>query len=139
VIIHLYQQHGLSFTEHLRGEFAFLLYDRRERKVLAVRDRFGIKPLFFNHQDGRFLFASEAKALFATGLLRPAIDVEAIRDFFSMVIPDSVFEGVETIPPGCLRLPGIHHFSTGAGHPDGSDAEQEEGPGNATARPNGKN
>jgi asparagine synthase (glutamine-hydrolysing) len=104
VIIHLYQQYGLSFTEHLRGEFAFLLYDRRERKVLAVRDRFGIKPLFFNRQEGCFLFASEAKALFATGLLQPAIDVKAVRDFFSMVIPDSVFEGVEVIPPGCLLI-----------------------------------
>lgn len=104
VIIHLYQQYGLAFTEHLRGEFAFLLYDRRERKVLAVRDRFGIKPLFFNRRDGRYLFASEAKALFATGLLQPAIDVRAVRDFFSMVIPDSVFEGVEVVPPGCLLI-----------------------------------
>ncbi|MEZ4485119.1 MAG: hypothetical protein R2864_11190 [Syntrophotaleaceae bacterium] len=84
VIIHLYQQYGLSFTDHLRGEFAFLLYDRRQRKVFAVRDRFGIKPLFFNRQGGRFLFASEAKALFATGLLRPYLSTSRRCGTFSV-------------------------------------------------------
>ncbi|HYA87102.1 MAG TPA: asparagine synthase (glutamine-hydrolyzing) [Nitrospirota bacterium] len=107
VIIHLYQQHGLAFVEHLRGEFAFLLYDRRDQKLLAVRDRFGIKPLFFNDQDGRLLFASEAKAMMATGLLTPRLDIEAIRDFFSMVIPDSIFEAVEAVPPGCLLMANL--------------------------------
>ena len=104
VIIHLYQQHGLAFVDHLRGEFAFLLYDRCNRKLLAVRDRFGIKPLFFNNQGGRLLFASEAKAMMTTGLLEPRLSIEAVRDYFSMVIPDSMFEGVEAIPPGCLLI-----------------------------------
>ncbi|HYA43044.1 MAG TPA: asparagine synthase (glutamine-hydrolyzing) [Syntrophobacteraceae bacterium] len=107
VIIHLYQQYGLAFVAHLRGEFAFLLYDRRERKLLAVRDRFGIKPLFFNDQGGRLLFASEAKAMTATGLLAPRLSIEAIRDFFSMVIPDSMFEGVEAVPPGCMLIANL--------------------------------
>ena len=107
VIIHLYQQFGLAFTDHLRGEFAFLLYDRSNRKVLAVRDRFGIKPLFFNRQDGRFLFASEAKAMFATGLLKPRLDIDAIHDFLSGVIPDSMFVGVEAVPPGCLLIASL--------------------------------
>jgi asparagine synthase (glutamine-hydrolysing) len=104
VIIHLYEQFGLGFFDHLRGEFAFLLYDRRTLKLLAVRDRFGIKPLFYNVQGGRLLFASEAKAMMATGLLTPRLNIEAVRDFFSMVIPDSMFEGVEAVPPGCLLV-----------------------------------
>jgi len=107
VIVHLYEQYGLAFADRLRGEFAFLLYDRRERKLLAVRDRFGIKPLFFNDRDGRFLFASEAKAMMATGLLKPCLSIEAIRDFFSMVIPDSMFEGVEAVPPGCMLIANL--------------------------------
>jgi asparagine synthase (glutamine-hydrolysing) len=107
VIIHLYQQYGLAFTDHLRGEFAFLLYDRRAQKMLAVRDRFGIKPLFFNCQNGRFLFASEAKAMFATGLLVPRLDIMAIRDYFSAVIPDAMFEGVEAVPPGCFFVANL--------------------------------
>jgi asparagine synthase (glutamine-hydrolysing) len=107
IIIHLYQQFGLSFVDYLRGEFAFLLYDQRDRKLLAVRDRFGIKPLFFNDQAGHLLFASEAKAMIATGLLTPRLSIEAIHDFFSMVIPDSMFEGIESLPPGCLLIANL--------------------------------
>lgn len=102
VIIHLYQEYGLRFVDYLRGEFAFLLYDKRANRLLAFRDRFGIKPLFFNTQDGKYLFASEAKAIFATGLLKPAIDVLAIRDFLSGVVPNSIFEHVDVVPPGCF-------------------------------------
>ncbi len=107
VIIHLYQHYGLSFVDHLRGEFAFLLYDRTEGKMLAVRDRFGIKPLFFNDQGGRLLFASEAKAMLATGLLAPRLSIEGIRDYFTMFIPDSMFEGVGAVPPGCLLIASL--------------------------------
>ncbi len=102
VILHLYEEHGLDFVDHLRGEFAFLLYDKANGILLAVRDRFGIKPLFYNEQNGSFLFASEAKAIFATGQHRPRIDVIAIRDYLSGVIPESVFEGIHAVPPGCL-------------------------------------
>ncbi len=102
VIIHLYQEYGQGFVQHLRGEFAFLLYDRRARVLLAVRDRFGIKPLYFNKQDDKYLFASEAKGIFATGFLKPAIDVLTIRDYLSGAIPETIFAGVQAIPPGCL-------------------------------------
>ena len=102
IILHLYQEHGLDFVRHLRGEFAFLLLDRARRELFAVRDRFGIKPLHFHRREGRFLFGSEAKALFATGKLAPRIRVEAVRDYLSFVVPDSIFEGVEVVPPGCM-------------------------------------
>jgi asparagine synthase (glutamine-hydrolysing) len=102
VILHLYREHGLAFTNHLRGEFAFLLLDKARQKLLAVRDRFGIKPLYFNRQNGKYIFASEAKAIFATGRLRPRLNVVAIRDYLSSIIPNSIFEGVETVPAGCV-------------------------------------
>ncbi|MGD0232551.1 MAG: hypothetical protein ABSC19_19730 [Syntrophorhabdales bacterium] len=73
----------MSWQNRLRGEFAFLLYDRRDRKLLAVRDRFGMKPLFYNNQGGRLLFASEVKAMMTTGLLPPHLSIEAVRNFFS--------------------------------------------------------
>lgn len=104
LILHLYQDYALGFVEHLRGEFAFLLYDRREQILLAVRDRFGIKPLYFNDQGGKLLFASEAKAMFATGLLAPQISPEAIRDYLSGALPDSIFEGVDVVPPGHMMI-----------------------------------
>ena len=102
VIIHLYRQYGRAFVEHLRGEFAFLLYDRRDKKLLAVRDRFGIKPLYYHHRQGRFLFGSEAKALFATGLLDAQIDAVAVRNYLSRVMQDSIFQDVHALPPGSM-------------------------------------
>lgn len=102
VIIHLYQEYGQGFTEHLRGEFAFLLYDAAAKKLIAVRDRFGIKPMYFHMAAGKYLLASEAKAIFATGIVQPRIDVLAIRDYFCGVIPDSIFEGISVVPPGCI-------------------------------------
>ncbi len=102
VILHLYSEYGLDFVHSLRGEFAFLLLDKVNRRLIAVRDRFGIKPLFFHEQNGNFVFASEAKAIFATGCHQPKIDVVAVRDFLSSVIPDSVFEGIQVVPPGSI-------------------------------------
>ena len=102
VILHLYQEHGLDFMLHLRGEFAFLLYDKKAGRTLAVRDRFGIKPLYYSCDDGKYLFGSEAKALFATGALNPRIDVGSLRDCLSATMPGSIFEGINVVPPGCL-------------------------------------
>jgi asparagine synthase (glutamine-hydrolysing) len=101
VIIHLYEEHGVGFTEYLRGEFAFVLYDKVRRRVIALRDRFGIKPLYLHEGGGKYLFASEAKAIFATGRHAPAIDVVAVRDYLSGAMPDSIFEGIRVVPPGC--------------------------------------
>ncbi len=102
VILHLYREYGTEFVHHLMGEFAFLLLDKRRRILIAVRDRFGIKPLFFHENEGKFVFASEAKAIFATGCHQPKIDVMAVRNFLSGVIPDSIFEEIQVVPPGCM-------------------------------------
>ena len=71
VIIALYREHGLGCFEHLRGEFAFLLYDKARSLLVAGRDRFGIKPLYFSRLERGFVFASEMKAIFASGLVKP--------------------------------------------------------------------
>jgi len=101
VIIHLYEEYGLGFTDHLRGEFAFVLYDKTQQRVIALRDRFGIKPLYIHESEGKYVFVSEAKAIFATGLHAPAIDVAAVRNYLSGAMPDSIFEGISVVPPGC--------------------------------------
>src|SRR5262249_9098816 len=54
IAVHLYEEHGVAFLDHLRGEFALVLWDGRTRRLIAARDRFGIKPLCF-HQHGRWL------------------------------------------------------------------------------------
>lgn len=101
IIIALYQRDGLRCFDRLRGEFAFLLYDKAKRILIAARDRFGVKPLYFSRLEQGFVFASEMKALFASGLVEPRLDVAALDPFLDQD-PASVrfpFEGVEHVPP----------------------------------------
>lgn len=67
IAMYLYRKHGMEFPKYLRGEFAINMYDQQKRLFMAVRDRFGIKPLYYSHHDGKLIFASEVKALFAFG------------------------------------------------------------------------
>lgn len=106
VIIYLYKEFGLGFFEQLRGEFAFLLYDRSRGLLIAARDRFGIKPLFFSRFAGGFVFASEMKAIFASGLVEARLDVTAFDPFLDQD-PDHVrlpFAGIEQIPPASYLI-----------------------------------
>ncbi len=100
IALHLYEDHGARCVDRLRGEFAFAIWDERDRKLLAFRDRYGVKPLFYGVHEGVLYVASEMKALFAAGL--PARwDPESV--YFGHVLrrPDRTpFEGVRTVPPG---------------------------------------
>ena len=79
VILNLYREYGLACFDELRGEFAFILYDKAKRLLIAARDRFGIKPLYFCRLIGSgFAFASEMKAIFASGLVAPKLNVAAL-------------------------------------------------------------
>jgi asparagine synthase (glutamine-hydrolysing) len=100
VILYLYREYGLGCFEHLRGEFAFLLYDKAKRQLIAARDRFGIKPLYFARLPGSFIFASEMKAIFASGLVEPSIDLAAIDPLLDRTAqPRFPFERIEHVPP----------------------------------------
>ena len=68
VIVNLYQEYGERCVEHLRGMFAFVIWDKKERKLTAVRDRMGVKPLYYSLYNETFYFASEPKALFTAGV-----------------------------------------------------------------------
>jgi asparagine synthase (glutamine-hydrolysing) len=101
VIIYLYREYGLACFEHLRGEFAFLLYDRTKRLMIAGRDRFGIKPLYFSRLPGGFVFASEMKAIFGSGLVAPKLNAVGLDPLLDpdpegLLFP---FEGIEQVPP----------------------------------------
>jgi asparagine synthase (glutamine-hydrolysing) len=101
VIIHLYREFGLSCFEHLRGEFAFLLYDKAKGLLVAARDRFGIKPLYFSRLAEGFVFGSEMKAIFASGLAEAKLNVAALDPLLDQD-PDNArfpFEGIEHVPP----------------------------------------
>ncbi len=102
VIVHLYEDHGHDLVQHLRGMFAFAVWDRRRRRMLLARDRIGKKPLFYAHQGARVTFASEMRALLQDARIPRAIDPEAIDAYLTLqYVPDpmSAFEAVRKLPP----------------------------------------
>lgn len=103
VALVLYEKLGADFLHHLRGEFAVVIADERRRCLIAARDRFGIKPLYFSVLNGDVLVASEIKALIALGV--PARwDHEAFfSECHSVRSPErTLFAGVYAVPPGCF-------------------------------------
>ncbi|MCC7124084.1 MAG: asparagine synthase (glutamine-hydrolyzing), partial [Acidobacteria bacterium] len=88
----------------LNGMFAFAIWDTRTRTLFVARDRMGVKPLYYAETPAAFLFASEVKSIFASGLVRPECREEAIPEYllFRQVAgPDTIFRGIRALPPGC--------------------------------------
>jgi asparagine synthase (glutamine-hydrolysing) len=107
VLVHLYEEYGDVFVSRLNGQFAIALWDSRAGKLILARDRVGIRPLLYARVGGRLLFASEAKALFAEGSLRPRLDRRSLGQTFTYWAPlegRTSFEQVEALPPGCLLV-----------------------------------
>jgi asparagine synthase (glutamine-hydrolysing) len=107
VLVHLYEEHGERCVDHLRGMFAFAIWDSRLRRLLVVRDRLGIKPLYFALSGSRLVFASEIKALLPYGDLDVRCDLDSLAAFLLLryvPTPRTMFEGVEALPPGHLLI-----------------------------------
>ena len=100
IALHLYEDLGPECVHHLRGEFAFVIWDSRNQRLFAARDRFGVKPLFYAHQDDALYFASEAKALFAM-VVRAEWSPEGVYAG-GFVVPGerTIFKDVHNVPPG---------------------------------------
>lgn len=104
--IHLYQEYGLRFTDYLRGEFALVLWDAQHCRLIAVRDRFGIKPLVYSASSGEVLLASESKALFAMGHRAKWDEVSVLHSLAHQYLPveRTLFDGICQLPPGHLLI-----------------------------------
>lgn len=104
VIPHLFEAHGISFVENLRGMFAIALWDRSKRELHLIRDHSGIKPLFYSITTQRNLvFGSEIKALLVHPEIRQAPNFPALHHYFTfknVPAPWSAFEGIEQLHPG---------------------------------------
>ncbi|MGH9260569.1 MAG: asparagine synthase (glutamine-hydrolyzing), partial [Acidimicrobiales bacterium] len=103
VVVHCFEQYGDRAWSMLNGQFAFALWDRRSGRLWLVRDRVGILPLHWARAGRRVVFASEAKALFASGLVDPAFDAGGLDEVFtrwSAMAPTTVFAGVHAVRPG---------------------------------------
>ncbi|MEW6320992.1 MAG: asparagine synthase (glutamine-hydrolyzing) [Acidobacteriota bacterium] len=107
VILHLYEERGVDFVDDLNGIFAFALWDARQDRLLLARDHHGVKPLYWTSQQGTLIFASEIKALLASGLVPRVIDPEAVAQYLAYQVvppPLSIIEGVHVLPPGRLLV-----------------------------------
>lgn len=103
VIVHAYEEYGDEFVNQLNGQFAIALWDERKARLLLVRDRIGILPLFYTRLEERLLFASEIKALLPLLPVSPTISAEALDQIFTFWAPRSpntVFEDIFEVPPG---------------------------------------
>jgi asparagine synthase (glutamine-hydrolysing) len=103
-ILHLYEEHGHRCVEHLRGMFAFAIWDSRKRELFIARDRLGVKPLYFAHtDDGSLYFGSEIKALFQSNALKPELNFKALPDYLANHATsgeDTLYRGVKRLLPG---------------------------------------
>ena len=105
LILHLYPRLGIEATlPHLRGEFAFALYDRDEDSLYLVRDRFGIKPLYWTEVNGTIVFGSELKVLFAHPEVPRRFDPQGVyHQLMQTIVPGSTaFAGIHQVRPGHL-------------------------------------
>jgi asparagine synthase (glutamine-hydrolysing) len=103
VIPHLYEERGLDFLDALDGMFGLALWDARTGTLVLARDRLGEKPLFYSATPDGFLFASEATALLATGLVDRTADGAALGAYLRagyVSAPDSAFTAIRKLPPG---------------------------------------
>jgi asparagine synthase (glutamine-hydrolysing) len=100
IVIALYKHYGLSFMSHLRGEFAFVLWDASRQILIAARDRYGIKSLYYTVVQGKLLVATEMKSFKAFGL-QPEWCVRTLRDQSWRVESRTFFKGVHRV--GLLR------------------------------------
>ncbi|KAJ7137282.1 putative asparagine synthase [Mycena filopes] len=103
LVVQLYKRDGINLLFHLRGEFAFVLYDAKRRLLFVARDRFGIKPLYYTVSNGRILFASEMKAFMGLGW-QPKWDVESIAQSGEFADDRTVFVGVKKGAPGNFAI-----------------------------------
>lgn len=106
VVLRAYAEWGEDVADHLEGMFAFAVWDERAQRLVLVRDRLGVKPLFWAVVDGGLAFASEPKALFAHPEIRPRVDADGLREAYSLLFNTgpTVWSGVREVEPGGLLV-----------------------------------
>jgi asparagine synthase (glutamine-hydrolysing) len=102
-IVHLYEEYGRQCVRHLRGMFAFAIWDRRSRRLFIARDRLGIKPLYYFYNGSKFLFASEIKAILAYPGVTPEFNHNALAEYLAfgyIAGEETMFKGIRKLLPG---------------------------------------
>lgn len=106
LVIHLYAEYGLDCVKYLRGEFAFILYDLAQNKMIIVRDRFGIKPLCYYFANDTFYVSSEAKAIFNLGVKAQWNEKALYQAFSFQYLPmhETLFKNINQVAPGHILI-----------------------------------
>ncbi len=108
VILHAFEEWGIDCIHKFRGMFAFALWDNRKQELWLVRDRIGVKPLYYSIHNGRITFASEIKALLKDNEQKRSVNEQSLHHFMSFLTapaPDTLFEGIKKLPCGSwLRI-----------------------------------
>ena len=102
-ILHLYEERGLDFVHDIEGDYGIAIWDEKSEQLVLVRDRIGVKPLYFYHKDGRFIFASEIKAILQHPAVTPEIDEQALYHYLTFLTtpaPQTLFRDIQKIPAG---------------------------------------
>jgi asparagine synthase (glutamine-hydrolysing) len=106
-ILHLYEERGPDFVHDLEGDYAIALWDARREQLLLVRDRIGVKPLYFYQKDGRFIFASEIKAILRHPAVTPDVDEGALYHYLTFLTtpaPQTLFKDIQKLPAGHMLI-----------------------------------
>lgn len=107
VIVHLYEELGDRFVDELNGQFSFAIWDRPKRRLLLVRDRAGILPLYYAQTRDELVFASEVKAILASGAVTAALDpngLDELMTFWAPQAPRTMFQGINQLGPGEMLI-----------------------------------
>jgi asparagine synthase (glutamine-hydrolysing) len=106
-ILHLYEERGLDFIHDIEGDYGIALWDANKEQLVLVRDRIGVKPLYYYHKDGRFIFASEIKAILQHPAVTPDIDEQALYHYLTFLTtpaPTTLFRDIFKIPAGHMLI-----------------------------------
>lgn len=106
-IVHLYEEYGEASVHLLRGMFGYALWDARRRRLVLVRDRVGIKPMYYTEQEGRLVFGSEIKSILAVPGVPREIDPAAVDAYLTLQYvpgPMTMLKGIRKLPPGHLLV-----------------------------------
>ncbi len=106
-ILHLYEERGLDFVNELEGDYAIALWDAEREQLVLARDCLGVKPLYFCHQNGRFIFASEIKAILQHPAVTPEPNEESLYHYLTFLTtpaPSTLFSGIQKLPAGHMLV-----------------------------------
>ena len=130
VVIHSYEEWGIDCVKRFNGMFAFALWDNRRKELHLVRDRYGIKPLYYMNDGQKLVFGSEIKSILAYLPQKPSVDLLALNEYFSFqnVFSDrTLFEGIRMLPPAhCMTVTVLpqHQMTSTSPHPPAVSVNQ---------------